>query len=349
MSPPPVRRGDAFYEHLVSVDLGERGIGYAVFSVRRWLENGDDSPLESGVIPIPSIRALIRAVRRHRGIAQPGQKLRDSHSRALEKRRENVIGDVCGKIDSLCAKWRAFPVLEGNIQNLESGENQLKLVYGSVVRRYIYSKTSAHKKQRGEHWFTGDKGGIWRHPFLIRIARDENGREKREPLNLFPGTQVNAAGTSQQCSRCRRNALQMLRDAPKNLALRFQNGEADLAGDARLFPDGSPSAKLFLMEKPVRPEPRQARKLRRLKQRPQLSAPLEGTRKAAELSALVKFNLRRPPESLRSRDTSQSRYFCVFADCREQMHADENAAINIGRKLLSNLDREKSRKKSAEV
>ena len=349
MSPPPVRRGDSFYEHLVAVDLGERGIGYAVFCVRRWLENGNDTPLESGVIPIPSIRALIRAVRRHRGIAQPGQKLRDSHSRALEKRRENVIGDVCGNIDSLCAKWRAFPVLEGDIKNLESGASQLKLVYGSVVRRYIFSATPAHKKQRGEHWFTGDGGGIWRHPFLIRVKRDESGREKREPLNLFPGTQVNAAGTSQQCSRCRRNALQMLRDAPKNLALRFQNGEADLAGDARLFPDGSPSAKLFLMEKPARPEPRQARKLRRLKQRPQLSAPLEGTRKAAELSALVKFNLRRPPESLRSRDTSQSRYFCVFADCRAQMHADENAAINIGRKLLSAMDREKSRKKLAEM
>ena len=349
MSPPPVRKGDAFYERLVAVDLGERGIGYAVFSVRRWLENGDDSPLESGVIPIPSIRALIRAVRRHRGIAQPGQKVRDTHSRALEKRRENVIGDVCGKIDALCAKWRAFPVLEGDIQNLESGGSQLKLVYGSVVRRYIFSATPAHKKQRGEHWFTGDGGGIWRHPFLIRVKRDESGREKREPLNLFPGTQVRAAGTSQQCSRCRRNALRMLREAPKNLALRFQNGEADLTGDARLFPDDAPSAKLFLMEKPARPEPRQARKLRRLKQRPQLSAPLEGSRKAAELSALVKFNLRRPPESLRSRDTSQSRYFCVFADCRAQMHADENAAINIGRKLLSNLDREKSRKKSAEV
>ena len=348
MSQKPVRKGDAFYEHLVSVDLGERGIGYAVFSVRRWLENGDDAPLESGVIPIPSIRALIRAVRRHRGIAQPGQKVRDTHSRALEKRRENVIGDVCGKIDSLCAKWRAFPVLEGNIQNLESGGNQLKLVYGSVVRRYINSETPAHQKQRGEHWFTGDRGGIWRHPFLIRVKRDESGREKREPLNLFPGTQIDARRTSQQCSRCRRNALQMLRDAPKNLTLRFQNGEADLAGDARLFPDDSPSAKLFLMERPARPEPRQARKLRRLKRRPQLSAPLEGTRKAAELSALVKFNLRRPPESLRSRDTSQSRYFCVFADCRAQMHADENAAINIGRKLLSDL-REKSRKKSAEM
>ena len=350
MSQKPVRKGDAFYEHLVSVDLGERGIGYAVFSVRRWLENGNDSPLESGVIPIPSIRALIRAVRRHRGIAQPGQKLRDSHSRALEKRRENVIGDVCGKIDSLCAKWRAFPVLEGDIQNLESGGSQLKLVYGSVVRRYIFSATPAHKKQRGEHWFTGDGGGIWRHPFLIRVKRDESGREKREPLKLFPGTQIDARRTSQQCSRCRRNALQRLREeSKKNLTLRFRNGEADLAGDARLFPDGSPPAKLFLMEKPARPEPRQARKLRRLKQRPQLSAPLEGTRKAAELSALVKFNLRRPPESLRSRDTSQSRYFCVFADCRAQMHADENAAINIGRKLLSAIDREKSRKKSAEM
>ena len=347
MSAPPVRKGADFHDRVVAIDLGERGIGYAAFSVRQWLETGNDSPLQSGTIPVPSIRALIRAVRRHRGRAQPGQKVRDSHSRALEKRRKNVVGDVCHAIDSLCAKWRAFPVLEGDVSNLESGESQLKLVYGSVVRRYTFSPVDAHKRQRGEHWFTGTKGGKWPHPFLIRAKRGADGREKREPLNLFPGTQVSAAGTSQECSRCRRNALKLLRDAPDNLRLVFRNGEADLAGDAKLFPGDSGAGKLFLYEKTTKRDPRELRKLKRRKERPQLFQPLNGIRKAAELRSLVKFNLRRPPVSARSRDTSQSRYFCVFADCRAETHADENAAVNIGRRLLSNMDREQSRKKAA--
>ena len=345
MSDPPTRKGADFYGRFVAVDLGERGVGYAVFELSRFLENKDDAPLESGAVSIPSVRGLIHAVRRHRGRAQPGQKIQDSHSRVLERRRANVVGDVCHEIDSLCAKWRAFPVLERDVANLESGGSQLKIVYGSVVRRYAYSPADAHRRRRGERWFSGAKGGAWPHPFLVRIKRDEEGREKREELKLFPGTQVSAAGTSQECSRCRRNALRILRDAPDNLRLVFRDGEADLAGEAALFPARSGAGKLFLYEKTTARDFAGLREFRRRKIRPQLSRPLNGERKAGELRALVKFNLRRPPESVRSRDTSQSRYFCVFADCRARMHADENAAVNIGRKFLSDLDGEQSRKK----
>ena len=53
--------------------------------------------------------------------------------------------------------------------------------------------------------------------------------------------------------------------------------------------------------------------------------------------------MRRQPKSLQSRDTSQSRYFCVFTDCRchnKEQHADINAAVNIGRRFLESLLRE---------
>ena len=82
--------------------------------------------------------------------------------------------------------------------------------------------------------------------------------------------------------------------------------------------------------------------------RPPLARPVNRRIQAGKLAALVKFNLRRPPHSLRSRDTAQSRYHCVYADCRARLHADANAAINIGRKFLDGMDREKSRKKSRE-
>ena len=48
----------------------------------------------------------------------------------------------------------------------------------------------------------------------------------------------------------------------------------------------------------------------------------------------VKFQLRRAPDSLRSRDTTQSRYHCVMVGCGHVMHADANAAINIVRKWI---------------
>ncbi|MGI9296412.1 MAG: type V CRISPR-associated protein Cas12c [Gammaproteobacteria bacterium] len=343
---PAAEENRAFYERFVAIDLGERGIGFAVFNVREWLVDGRDSPMISGTKPIPSIRALIRAVRRHRGRAQPGQKMRDSHSRALEKRRKNVVGDVCHAVDSLCAEYNAFPVLEGDVANLETGGNQLKLIYGSVLHRYKYSGTPAHKKQRGEHWFAGAKGGQWPHPYLIRVVAEGKGK-KTKPLTLFPGTQVSAAGTSQECSVCRRNAPRILKNLPDNFSLHFRNGEANLAGGENLFPGESVAGALFLYEKTTKQDPRELRRLRRQKLRPELETPLNGVKKAGELRALVKFNLRRPPVSTRSKDTSQSRYFCVFAGCRNEMHADENAAINIGRRLLSDMDRERSREKDA--
>ena len=337
-------KGAEFHDRLVAIDLGERGIGYAVFDIPKALEEECDDdplkirPLKTGTVAVSSIRALIRAVGRHRGRAQPMQKVRDAHSRALEKRRKNVIGDVCHEIDSLCAQWRAFPVLEDGVQNLESGGQQLKLVYGSVLHRYArVDNVEAHQKARREHWFTGTAGEArrkkpveaeWPHPYLT----DQNGRS----TTLYPGQAVPAAGTSQQCSVCGRNAIRLLREKP-NLRLTFRNGEADLT-------DG---AALFLYEK-AEWDSAQRRQFRRRKIRPALNRPLNGVRRADELSALVKRNLRRPPESTRSPDTAQSRYHCVFVGCRAELHADINAAVNIGRKLLGKMSREKSRKKFAE-
>jgi transposase len=45
-------------------------------------------------------------------------------------------------------------------------------------------------------------------------------------------------------------------------------------------------------------------------------------------------HLRRPHDNLRSKDTSQSQFHCVNTACGEHLHADMNAAINIGKKWL---------------
>jgi len=35
-----------------------------------------------------------------------------------------------------------------------------------------------------------------------------------------------------------------------------------------------------------------------------------------------------------ARDTTQSQFHCLFNDCRKTYHADQGAAVNIGRKFL---------------
>src|SRR5690606_4214551 len=54
-----------------------------------------------------------------------------------------------------------------------------------------------------------------------------------------------------------------------------------------------------------------------------------------EAKKQVRSQLRRAPVSLRSKDTSQSRYHCAVVGCGHSMHADANAAINIVRKWLN--------------
>ena len=49
----------------------------------------------------------------------------------------------------------------------------------------------------------------------------------------------------------------------------------------------------------------------------------------------LRRQLRQGQQSTRSRDTTQSIYECAYTDCGNKMHADENAAINIAQKWIS--------------
>src|SRR5690606_4628790 len=73
-------------ETYIGIDLGEAGIGYAVVSAY------DHELVEYGEIPIPSTKALIRAVKQHRKLAQPRQKFTQKFDTSLMELRENVVG-----------------------------------------------------------------------------------------------------------------------------------------------------------------------------------------------------------------------------------------------------------------
>lgn len=381
-SPADAPKEKPLFDKLVAVDLGERGIGWAVFDVRKFLEDfggaggGIDqtkiNPLCAGNIAIPAVRGLIHAARRHRKSAQPRQRMQQSYSSVLAETRAAVTGKVCNEIEKLCAKYNAFPVLESNVAGFESGGNQLKSVYGSVVRRYCFSRVEAHQNARKHHWFGADR---WEHPYLLERAKYDDAKKEyvdgaAKPFNLYPGAAVNAARTSQICAVCGRNPMAHV--LPKNNAVE-KGGYAEL-------PDGK--IRLFAVSV-VRAEDLDAARAVKEHRRRKIRMPWWRNPAAAKnydeksMRQLLKGNMRRPPRSTRSKDTTQSRYFCVYVGCKNHWdadklrrleaakgnarqrewgaHADENAAVNIGRRFLAGeagktpkLHREKSFRKMRE-
>ena len=329
--PYPETNDNLLFDNIVAIDQGERRIGYAIFSLRNFVENNSQDPLEVGTVAIPAFRQLMAAVRRHRGSRQPNQKVGQTYSKALMRFRENVVGDVCNRIETLCERFRGFPILESSVGNFEAGSRQLEMIYGSVLRRYTFSKVDAHKTIRRHHWFTADS---WEHPYVH--TRTWSKKEKQysgpsKPLPTFPGVAINPAGTSQICHRCKRNVLHALRSLPDKIEVR-EDGRIPLG-------DGT----IRLLERADYP-PRALKEFRRRKERPPLNTPVsKGTRPRHDIERIVKRNLRQAPRSEMSPDTTQARFTCVYVDCGFEGHADENAAINIGRRFLERIDVEKSR------
>ena len=244
--------------------------------------------------------------------------------------RENVVGDICNRIETLCKRFGGFPVLESSVVNFETGAGQLEMIYGSVLRRYTFSEVKAHKTVRRHHWFTADS---WDHSYIHtwnNKKRQFSGPSK--PLCMFPGVTVNPAGTSQICHRCGRNALQALRTMPDRIEVGEDGHIALKDGTIRLLERTDYS-------------PGECKKFRREKKRRPLNVPVQKkSRPRRDIERLVKRNMRQAPSSTMSPDTTQSRFTCVYLDCGYEGHADENAAINIGRRFLEErIDVERSR------
>ena len=262
--PYPQRTDSLLFDNIVAIDLGEKRVGFAVFSLVDFLKNGvldpDGKPAVDSVA-VPAFRRLMSAVRRHRGSKQPNQKVDQTYSKALMQFRENVIGDVCNRIDTLCARFRAFPILESSVGNFESGSRQLETIYGSVLRRYTFSKVDAHKAARRHHWFTAEQ---WEHPYIhVRQWNDATKRHsgRPKPLNVFPGFAVNPAGTSRICHRCNRNVLDALRKMPDKI---------DVDEDGKIVLE---NGTIRLLER-ADYSPADLKRFRRRKERPLLNTPV---------------------------------------------------------------------------
>ncbi|WP_446642308.1 type V CRISPR-associated protein Cas12c [Vibrio sp. PNB22_4_1] len=315
-----------FSQTYIGIDLGEAGIGYAVVCSKTHEVITADS------IPIRSVKNLIRAVKHHRKNKQPAQKFTQRFDTSLMKLRENAVGDICHVINSLMAHYHGVPILESTVGNLASGAKQLQLVYDKVLHLYLYSNIDAHKKARTHFWCGSDS---WTHAFAKETVKKYGTKKLIErELQLFPGSGVHPAGTSQRCSHCGRNPYALLDVAyaeTKRIST-DENGLLDL-GEVKLrFVSAQMDEKKWklLAEHERKELLRQRAALKRQNQRPPMKYPVPSKSfTLEEAKRQLRRQLRRAPESLRSKDTTQSQYFCAIEGCGHHMHADVNAAINI--------------------
>jgi RNase H-fold protein (predicted Holliday junction resolvase) len=317
-------------DRLVAIDLGERQIGYAVFDIPESKDAPVPQPLVdprthqrvNGTIRIPGVRSLINTVKTHRGSQSSNTKLRQNYDTRLEQMRESVTAEIVQRIEALMAQYAAFPVLESSVVNFQTGSRQLDLVYGDVVRHFAFSNVDAHKAKRQEHWMGADR---WQHPYLTAREYDEaTGKYsgKPKPLSLFPGATVNPAGTSQVCIYCQRNALTALRNLGEHISIQEGGVVNTDAGRLTLFSGHRYADAVFQQAK------REKRYL-------PLNVPAKaGTLTIREAISLARRSMRQRSPLEMARDTTQSQFHCLFNDCRKTYHADQGAAVNIGRKFL---------------
>ena len=342
-----------FFERFIAFDQGERFISYAVFSVADYLEHGNLNPCVDangyalvGKIATPAVLHLRQAVNQSRK-KQATQKITDRYSKAMEKRREAAVGEISQRIDRLCAKYQAFPVLESQLDGFETGANQLKVVYGSLLHLYAFSGVDAHKAKRAHHWYGAEN---WQHPY-VQVNQDDyvedgdtgkrrkTGASKIKLLSLAPGATVHPAGTSKTCVLCQRDPIKGLyQHFEKHSKISVQaGGRCQLSGTEQ--DDG---VVLIKKRNQYTKDKKERKALHQANRNPQLNQPVDAGEYGKELIQDARATLRQQTLLRNQRDTTQARYQCLYADCATTYHADEGAAINIGRKFLRRINKDAS-------
>lgn len=305
-----VKPDSAYFDRMIAIDLGERGIGYSVRSVEP--ESFGDL-IEKGFVRIPAIKKLIKTSEAYR--KKHVRQLKNGRRSPvnLAKMRTSVAGSVFSAIKNLMAIHKAFPVLEDNIGNLDKGAKQLSHVYTEVQSYFVYNDAQTLNAQREHKW----RGGYVPHPYLVSKTKTESKKdEEKKPLNLFPGVKVFASGSSQECSCCGRNASKTIRNMKKSQFEVNAEGRVELS-------DGWIALRTIQLKDGKRNFfPYGARRISK-----------------DDLLTAVKLQRRLKPSSAQSKDTTQSVYVCLYSDCEfhtQEVHADVNAAdVLVLRKINS--------------
>lgn len=301
------------FSRYVALDLGERGLAYAVFDA------ASHSLVDKGRIKIASIRQLVKDDRAGKRRRSEINKFRAAYDPAEERRRENIVGDFCNAINGLMAQHDAFPVFEYS----GAGSRAADRVFAAVEERYLFSTTPTVNSARQSYWLGANH---WKHGTLQQAKFDKTAGKKGaaiEALSLFPGTGVSSYGNSQKCSCCGRNPVDTIREDAKKAGNVFPVG-----------PDGTIALANGRIRVLTSAAPSDRAQHRRRNERTPLTLPIKGAAISLDdLIKLVRRNLRQAPRSRQSRDSSASVYQCLYVDCGKTLNADENSAFNVGTKF----------------
>jgi len=301
-----------YYDRVIGIDLGERGIG---FSVRKLGESNPElSLIDRGFVRIPSIRKLINSTEAFR--RKHVREMKNNRNDFVDygKLRDSVAGDVFSRIKTLMYHYKAFPVLEDAV-DVDKGNKHLNQVYAQVQSFFCFSDVKTLDARREHKW----RGTYSTHPFYKRkIMTVKKSKEviKYADLNLHPGVKASSYGSSQECPSCRRNATKALKALEGRKLEVKPGGIVSLEdGDIRLFDSKVVQGERFRY--PLEPK----------------------IRLKTDIVKQVSLQRRLRPLH-KSLDTTQSIYVCPYADCgmhEHEVHADVNAADVIALRCIDNV------------
>ena len=300
-------------DRYVAIDLGEYGVGWAVFSV-----DGNEC-VDKGFIRINAAVAFKKAAERGDKPREQLRRFNSKFDRAQEFARKALVGRFRHTIDLLMNHYRAFPVIESAPKSRSGAAKDIYKVFEAVTEHYTFTDNAEATGKRIGIW---RGAAMWKHPTLTQVDKVSGGKK---PLYLFPGVMVSDYGNSQRCSSCGRNAIETARlfgkENPNALFHTDESGVAKLAnGDIQLF------------KRPSGKSDRDA--LKRRHQHGLAKLPFgKATLDTSQFIAAISETLRQPPASKHTKLSSQSQYACVYVDCGYAENADVNAAVNIAHRF----------------
>ncbi|GGF91127.1 MULTISPECIES: type V CRISPR-associated protein Cas12c [Cysteiniphilum] len=303
-----------YEDKIIAFDIGEYNLGYAVFNIR------DKSLLESGRVPTSVGNIAVHKADKYRGYIQPKQKYSQKTQNIVENARNNAVKTVASIIDSLSSKYKAFPIIESEM----AGSNgEISKIISQLGDMYGFSPIEAHKNKKKNHFYGANE---WRIEGYTVEGKD---------LVLYPARQSSNYATSQICSSCERNPVSDIYDHfNKGDKVKVENGFV-------MLPNGT---KLKLVtninslwnDKQISQQARlHAQKNRRL---PFNYFVKDGEYSQTQVIDYIKKQISRANDSVQIKDSSKSRYYCAYENCGFEIHSEENAAINQGRKFLIKID-----------